>query len=111
MKKALQMVPLRARGILPERAAVRRARETKGDGFCNDFPQALVANVSRERCGLRTVLLGRLLRRVRRAPRTVPCGAAGRTRGEREARRRARPEARADLLGPARQLERPDRIR
>ena len=48
MKKALQIPYLRAPRILPEPAAVRRARETKGDCFCDDFAQIVVTDPSGE---------------------------------------------------------------
>src|ERR1044072_9060959 len=104
MKKALQMVPLRAERSLPERAAVRRARETKGDGFCNDFPQALVADALRERFCLREVLC-RGLRHALCCPRSrLQEGLGDGAGGEHEPGRSASPEPGADLLRASGQL-------
>src|SRR3954452_19285972 len=110
MKKALQIHYLRALEILPERAVVSGPRKAQCSGFCDHFAELFVADLARERSGLRNMLRERL----RRRPRSRLVGGRKRLRdgawSEREARRRVLPETGADLLRAALELERPDRV-
>src|SRR3954465_9151703 len=110
MKKALQIHYLRAVEILPERAVVGGPRKAQCSGFCDHFAELIVADLARERSGFRNVLR----KRRRRRPRGRLVGGRKRLRdgawSEREAQRCVLPETRANLLGAALELERPDRV-